>query len=390
MKHSTERILTTHVGSLPRPPDLLDMMQAKEEGRAFDAQAHAARLTGAVKEIVRKQVELGIDIIDDGEYGKPSFVTYMNERLGGFEPAKGTAARSHWLQSREALSFPEFYNTVGLGPRQPDNMICTGPIVYKGHAPLARDIGNLKAALADAKQAGVSPQEVFMPAISPSNLEERHKNAYYKSEEEFLFAFADAISEEYKAIVDAGFLLQIDDPRLVCHYNLQPTLSIAQCRTWAEPRIEALNHALRDIAPEKIRFHTCYGINMGPRVHDMELKDVADLILKVRAGAYSFEAANPRHEHEWKVWESVKLPDGKVLIPGVISHSTVLVEHPELVAERIARYASVVGRENVIAGADCGFAAFAASKEVHPTIVWAKLKALSDGAQIASKQLWGR
>jgi 5-methyltetrahydropteroyltriglutamate--homocysteine methyltransferase len=236
----------------------------------------------------------------------------------------------------------------------------------------------------------VIPQEVFMPAISPSNLEERHKNAYYKSEEEFLFAFAEAMREEYMAIVDAGFLLQIDDPRLVCHYNLQPGLTIAQCRHWAEPRIAALNHALRDIAPEKIRFHTCYGINMGPRIHDMELKDVVDLILKVRAGAYSFEAANPRHEHEWKVWEGVKLPAGKSLIPGVISHSTILVEHPELVAERIARYASVVGRENVIAGADCGFATFAGSKEVHPTIVWAKLKALSDGARIASKRLWGR
>jgi 5-methyltetrahydropteroyltriglutamate--homocysteine methyltransferase len=390
MKRSTERILTTHVGSLPRPADLLGMLQAKEAGQAFDAQAHTTRLHAAVGDIVRKQVELGIDIIDDGEYGKPSFVTYMNERLGGFEPAKGTAARSHWLQSREALSFPEFYNTVGLGPRQPDNMICTGPIVYQGHALLKRDIDNLKAALADAKQAGVSPQEVFMPAISPSNLEERHKNAYYKSEEEFLFAFADAIREEYNAIVDAGFLLQIDDPRLVCHYNLQPTLSVAQCRTWAEPRIAALNHALRDIAPEKIRFHTCYGINMGPRVHDMELKDVVDLILKVRAGAYSFEAANPRHEHEWTVWQSAKLPDDKVLIPGVISHSTVLVEHPELVAERIARFANVVGRERVIAGADCGFATFAGSKEVHPTIVWAKLDALSDGARIASERLWGR
>jgi 5-methyltetrahydropteroyltriglutamate--homocysteine methyltransferase len=385
MKRSSERILTTHVGSLPRPTDLLAMLQAKEAGLPFDGQAYATRLRAAVSEVVRKQVELGIDIIDDGEYGKPSFVTYMNERLGGFEPAKGTAARSHWLQSREALSFPEFYNTAGLGPRQPDNMICTGPIVYKGHALLKRDIDNLKAAL-----NGVTSQEVFMPAISPSNLEERHKNAYYKGEEEFLFAFADAISEEYKAIVDAGFLLQIDDPRLVCHYNLQPGLSVAQCRTWAEPRIEALNHALRDIAPEKIRFHTCYGINMGPRVHDMELKDIVDLILKVRAGAYSFEAANPRHEHEWKVWESVKLPDDKSLIPGVISHSTVLVEHPELVAERIVRFAKVIGRERVIAGADCGFATFAGSKEVHPTIVWAKLKSLSDGARIATRQLWGR
>ena len=230
-----------------------------------------------------------------------------------------------------------------------------------------------------------------MPSISPSNLEERHKNAYYKTDEEYLFAFAEAMREEYMAIVGAGFLLQIDDPRLVS--LLQSAIravSIAECRKWAEPRIEALNHALRDIPPEKIRFHTCYGINMGPRIHDMELKDCVDLILKIRAGAYSFEAANPRHEHEWKVWGSVKLPEGKSLIPGVISHATILVEHPELVAERIGRYASVVGRENVIAGSDCGFATFAGSKEVHPSIVWAKLKALSDGARSRANNLGPR
>ena len=337
-------------------------------------------------EIVRKQIELGIDIIDDGEYGKPSFVTYMNERLGGFEVDKGSARVSHWSKSREALSFPEFYNSPsGFGPPRPDNMICNGPITYKGHAQLKRDIDNFKAAL-----DGVSPEDAFMPAISPSNLEDRHRNAYYKTEEEYLFAFAEAMSEEYKAIVAAGLLVQIDDPRLVSYYALKPEVTVEQCRKWAEVRVEALNHALRDIPPEKIRFHTCYSINMGPRIHDMELKDVVDIILKIRAGAYSFEAANPRHEHEWKVWESVKLPEGKVLIPGVITHSTILVEHPELVAERIMRYAKVVGRENVIAGADCGFATFAGSKEIHPTIVWAKLKSLSEGAQIASKQLWGR
>ena len=386
MKRSSERILTTHVGSLPRPTDLLDMLQAKEAGLPFDGQAHATRLRAAVSEVVRKQVELGIDIIDDGEYGKPSFVTYMNERLGGFEIDNGSGARSHWAGSREALSFPEFYNTpAALGAPRPDNMVCTAPITYKGHALLKRDIDNLKAAL-----VGASPQEVFMPAISPSNLEDRHRNAYYKTEEEYLFAFAEAMREEYMAIVAAGFLVQIDDPRLVSYYALKPDVTIAQCRQWARLRVEALNHALRDIPPEKIRFHTCYSINMGPRIHDMELKDVVDLILQIRAGAYSFEAANPRHEHEWKVWESVKLPDDKVLIPGVITHSTILVEHPELVAERIVRFAKVVGRERVIAGADCGFATFAGSKEVHPTVVWAKLKSLSDGAQIATRQLWGR
>src|SRR4051812_7811836 len=385
MNRSTDRILTTHVGSLPRPADLLGMMQAKEAGRGFDEAAYSGRLRSAVGEIVQKQAELGIDVVDDGEYGKPSFVTYMNERLAGFETDTGTSSHSNWSQSREALAFPEFYNSPqGFGPPRPNNMVCTGPIVYKGQALLKRDIDNLKSALGDARVG-----EAFMPSISPSNLEDRHRNAYYKSEEEYLFAFADAMSEEYKAIAAAGLLVQIDDPRLVSYYALHPGVTVAQCRKWAALRIEALNHALRDIPPEKIRFHTCYSINMGPRIHDMELKDVVDIILKIRAGAYSFEAANPRHEHEWKVWEGVKLPEGKVLIPGVITHSTILVEHPELVAQRIMRYANVVGRENVIAGSDCGFATFAGSKEVHPSIVWAKLKSLSEGAQIASKALWG-
>jgi 5-methyltetrahydropteroyltriglutamate--homocysteine methyltransferase len=385
MKRSTDRILTTHVGSLPRPADLLEMMDGKEKGGAFDQTRYEGRLRDAVGEIVKKQVELGIDVIDDGEYSKPSFVTYINERLAGFETDKSSSGQSHWLKSREALAFPEYYNTpAGLGPPRPPNMICVGPVSYKGHELLRRDIENFKAAIGSLK-----PAEAFMPAISPSMLEDRHKNAYYKSEEEYLFAIADALAEEYKAIVDAGFLVQIDDPRLVSYYTLRPDQSVEDCRKWAEPRIAALNHALRDVPAEKIRFHTCYSINMGPRVHEMELKDCVDLILKIRAGAYSFEAANPRHDHEWKVWGTVKLPDGAILIPGVITHSTVLVEHPELVAERIGRFASVVGRENVIAGSDCGFATFAGSKEIHPSIVWAKLKSLSDGAAIASRQLWG-
>jgi len=385
MKRSTDRILTTHVGSLPRPADLLAMMDAREKGGAFEPGKYDARLRGAVAEIVNKQVALGIDVIDDGEYSKPSFVTYINERLGGFETDRSGSVTNQWSKSREALAFPEFYNApANAGPPRPPNMICTGPITYKGHDLLRRDIANFKAAL-----ASVRVEEAFMPAISPSNVEDRHQNAYYKTEEEFLFAIADALAEEYKAIVAAGFLIQIDDPRLVSYYTLKPDVSVADCRKWAEPRIAAVNHALRDIPTEKIRFHTCYSINMGPRIHDMQLKDCVDLILKIRAGAYSFEAANPRHEHEWKLWGSVKLPEGSILIPGVISHSTILVEHPELVAERIGRYASVVGRENVIAGSDCGFATFAGSKEIHPSIVWAKLKALSEGAAIASGQLWG-
>ena len=381
MKHSVDRILTTHAGSLPRPPELLDLLKGGD-GAALEQGTNAERLRGAVSEIVRRQTALGIDVIDDGEYGKPSFVSYINERLGGYDVDTRAGPRNQWLSSREGRSFPEFYAQTHAASTH-THMICTAPITYKGHAQLKRDIDNLKAALQD-----VAVEEIFMPAISPSNIEDWQKNAYYKSQEEYVFAIAEAMREEYEAIVDAGFLVQIDDPRLVTYYIIHPEASIEDCRKWAQSRIAALNHALRNIPTEKIRFHTCYGINMGPRIHDMELKDIVDLILTIRAGAYSFEAANPRHEHEWKVWKNVKLPDGTILIPGVISHSTILVEHPELVADRIVRYAEIVGRENVIGGSDCGFATFAGSKEVHPSIVWAKLKALSDGARIASKQLW--
>jgi 5-methyltetrahydropteroyltriglutamate--homocysteine methyltransferase len=382
MQHSTRRILTTHAGSLPRPADLLEMLAAKEQGRPVDEAARAARLPGAVKEIVEKQVELGIDVVDDGEYSKPSFVTYVNERLGGFEIDKEHRHRGPWEGSREALSFPEFYAQGHVGSRQ-NRMVCTGPVTYKGQALLQRDIANLKAAMREWEI-----EEAFMPAISPSNVEEWQRNAYYKTQEEYIFAIGEAMREEYKAIVDAGLLLQIDDPRLVSYYLVKPSASIADCRKWANQRVEALNHALRGIPPERIRHHTCYGINMGPRVHDMEVKDLLDIILKIKAGAYSFEAANPRHEHEWKIWGNARLPKDAILIPGVISHSTVLVEHPELIAERIGRFASLVGKERVIAGSDCGFATFAGSKEVHPSIVWAKLKALTEGARLASKELW--
>ena len=337
MKRSSERILTTHAGSLPRPPDLLAMMQAKEQGQSFDASAHSQRLRAAVNEIVHKQVELGIDVIDDGEFSKPSFVTYVNERLGGYEIDEDAPPRNPWKGSREDLAFPEFYAAGHVGSRT-KRMVCTSPVTYKGHALLKRDIDNLQAAL-----NGVRPQDVFMPAISPANVEEWHRNACYKTQEEYLFAIADALREEYKTIVDAGFLVQIDDPRLVSYYMVRPEATIEECRKWAEVRVEALNHALRDIPIEKIRHHTCYGINMGPRVHDMEVRHLIDIILKIRAGAYSFEGANPRHEHEWQVWRDAKVPDGRILIPGVISHSTVLVEHPELIAERIAKYARLHG-----------------------------------------------
>jgi 5-methyltetrahydropteroyltriglutamate--homocysteine methyltransferase len=382
MQRSSDRIITTHAGSLPRPADLLEIMTSEAAEKDGKAAPHAVRLREAVKEIVNRQIELGIDVIDDGEFGKPSFVSYVNERLGGFEPDPQAPRQNPWAGSREAKSFPEFYAAAASAAR-PARMICIAPITYRGMARLQTDIDNLKSAL-----NGARPLEAFMPAISPASAADWLRNGYYKSDEEFLFAIADALREEYETIVNAGFLVQIDDPQLVTSWTKQPELTLQDWRKWAERRIEALNHALRNVPPEKIRHHTCYGINMGPRVHDLELKDIVDLVLKIRAGGYSFEAANPRHEHEWKVWQAARLPEGKALIPGVISHSTVLVEHPELVAERIMRFAKVVGRENVIAGADCGFATFAGSKEVHPSIVWAKFKSLAQGARLASRELW--
>jgi 5-methyltetrahydropteroyltriglutamate--homocysteine methyltransferase len=387
MKRSVDRILTTHAGSLPRPEDLLALIQAKARGEPYDEPAFARRVQSAVREIVVKQVELGLDVIDDGEMGKPGFIPYINERLAGFEPAPDPG--SPWRGSREVQAFPEFYAWFARAMPSPAgrsiHMACTGPITYTGHAHVRRDIENLKAAL-----AGEKAEEAFLPAISPTSVEDWQVNRYYKTQDEYLFAIAEAMHEEYKAITDAGLVVQIDDPHLVTHYVSHPELSIAECRAWAERHVEALNHALRGLPPDRVRWHTCYGINIGPRVHDMELKDIVDVIVKIRAGAYSFEAANPRHEHEWRVWRDVKLPEGLVLIPGTITQSSFLVEHPELIAERIVRFAEVVGRENVIAGADCGFGTFAGSNEIHESVVWAKLAALAEGARIATRRLWGR
>jgi len=384
MKRSIDRILTTHAGSLPRPDDWLAMMIEHEKSGKTDPQAYATRNRQAVDEIVKKQIGLGIDVVDDGEQGKPSFVTYVHQRLGGFEPAGPRG--SPWAGSREVKSFPEYYEAMaraGGGPGAAIQMVCTGPITYKGQSLLQNDIDNFKAAL-----EGASVEDAFIPAISPTNIEEWQKNAYYKSQEEYLYAIADAMHVEYKAIVDAGFLVQIDDPRFATYYAMSE-VSLEACRKWAEIRVEALNHALKGIPEDRVRFHTCYSINMGPRVHDMELKDIIDIMLKIRAGAYSFETANPRHEHEWRVWETARLPQGKIIIPGVISHTTMLVEHPELIAQWLVRFAKIVGRENVIGGSDCGFATFATSKEIHPSIVWAKLGALAEGARLATKELWG-
>jgi 5-methyltetrahydropteroyltriglutamate--homocysteine methyltransferase len=387
MKRSSDRILTTHAGSLPRPDDLLEMVQARTTGGSMSTSAYAARLSGAVADIVARQTTLGVDVVDDGEMSKPGFIHYVNERLGGFEPSPEAPAASTWAGSREVKAFPEFYEWFGRAMPSPAaraaHLACTGPITYKGHALLRADLDNLQAALARSGAA-----EAFVPAVSPSNVGDWQKNLHYRTEEEYITAIGDAMREEYRAIVDAGFVLQIDDPRLVTYYVLNPGLDVKECRKWCRVRVDLLNHALRGIPEDRIRFHTCYGINIGPRIHDMELRDVVDIILRVRAGAYSLEAANPRHEHEWRVWEDVKLPAGKILIPGVITQSSVLVEHPELVAQRIERFARVVGRDNVIAGSDCGFATFAGSPEIHPTVVWAKLAAMAEGARLASKRLW--
>jgi 5-methyltetrahydropteroyltriglutamate--homocysteine methyltransferase len=387
MKRSTQRILTTHVGSLPRPPDLLEMIQAKERGGPGDAELFASRVKSAVTEVVHRQADSGIDIVADGEMGRFGFIPYVNERLAGIEPRQGAGGRSNWAGSREYLAFPEYYQwasqipgTAGKAP--PTQWVCTGPISYRGRDALQRDIDNLKAALAE-----VTCEDAFMPAVSPTNLANWNTNEYYSTEEAFRIAIADALHEEYQAIADAGLVLQIDDPQLASHWAMHPELDLAECRKWASASVELLNHALRDIPAERIRYHTCYSINMGRRVHDMELKHIVDIMLAVRAGAYSFEAANPRHEHEWRVWETVQLPEGKVLIPGVITHASNLVEHP---AQRIARFAGVVGRENVVAGADCGFASFSTSCEVHPSVVWTKLAALGQGARLATNELWGR
>lgn len=370
------RILTTHVGSLPRPDALQHMMA---EGKT-DAATLGKSVREAVLEIVRQQVDCGIDIVDDGEQSKTGFITYIHERLGGMETRTDNPPQ---IDTREKRSFPEFYAHGHSGTR-PAPMFCTGPIRYIGQRQLQTDIENLKLAL-----KGKKITDVFVPAVSPGQIERYHVNKYYKTEAEFMEAIGEAMREEYKAIIEAGFILQIDDPHLAMHYMLHPDKSVEDCRKFAARYVEILNHTLRGLPPDRIRHHTCYGINMGPRIHDLEFKHLLDIVLGINANFYSFEAANPRHEHEWKLWEDAKLPAGKAIIPGVITHCSVLVEHPELVSERIQRFARLVGRENVIAGADCGFASMPrAVVEVHPSIVWAKFQSLAEGTRLASTVLW--
>ncbi|HTW63403.1 MAG TPA: cobalamin-independent methionine synthase II family protein [Bryobacteraceae bacterium] len=383
MNRSTTRILTTHCGSLPRPTDLLDLMKAKVRGEPYDTQAYDARVQSAVAESVRRQMQCGIDIPTDGEQGKQGFFAYISERLAGFEASPGP--RPAMFQA-EVEAFPDYYKQyfsgamLGVTIAPLVQFVCTGPIQYRGQEAVRRDIENLKTAL-----DGFAPADVFMPAVAPSGV---GRNAYYPSDEEYMHAVAEALRSEYLAIVDAGFLLQIDDPFLTELFSFSP-LSVADRRKTAETYVEALNYGLRGIPPEKVRFHTCYGINEGPRVYDAPLKTMLDVILKVNAGAYSFEAANSRHEHEYHVWENVKLPENKIIIPGVITHASNIVEHPELIAERIVRFARLVGRENVIAGADCGFSSQATYQpEIHPSVIWAKFQAMAEGARLATEQLW--
>ena len=383
MKRSTEHILTTHVGILVRPPDLREMIRARERGNPYDHEALAARVRSAVAEAVRKQVECGIDIVSDGEQGKLGFNTYTNQRLGRFEPRALRPGEHPRPRRRDWDEFPEFYDEYWqTQPVTAPPQVCTGAVTYKREA-VATDIQNFKEAL-----QGARVEEAFMPAIEPFY---QGENRFYPTEQAFLSAVADALHEEYQAIVEAGFILQIDDPGLPTQWDAQiPAISVAEYRKRAAQRVELVNHALRGIPEGRVRYHICWGSWHGPHVTDLPLRDVVDLMLQVRAQAYSVEAANPRHEHEYHVWEDVKLPEGKILILGVIAHTTHTVEHPELVKERIMRYARLVGRENVIAGVDCGFAQGAFTARVHPTIAWAKLKSLAEGAALASQDLWQR
>jgi 5-methyltetrahydropteroyltriglutamate--homocysteine methyltransferase len=387
MRRSEDRMLVTHVGSLPRPQELLELLLAREAGREYDAQRLDELQARGVSQIVRRQLELGIDVVNDGELGKTSFLSYVNTRLGGLEPRASTGGPP-WATSREAQAFPDYYAWAAQanpsGAATAMHLAATAPVTYTGAEALAADIRHLQAAITE-HGAG----EAFMPSISPTNVEDWQTNDYYDSDEEFLFAIADAMHEEYAAIIDSGLLLQVDDPGLVTAYTLRPDWSLADLRAWAKIRVEALNQALRGLPTDRIRFHTCYSINQGPRLHELELSDIVDLVLQINAGAYSFEAANPRHEHEWRVWKEVDLPQDKLLIPGFITNSSVMIEHPDTVADRIVRYAEIVGRERVLAGADCGFASFAATVEFMPEIVWAKLQALAEGARRASERLWG-
>jgi 5-methyltetrahydropteroyltriglutamate--homocysteine methyltransferase len=379
MKRSTDRILTTHTGSLPRPSDLVDMVLRRDAKQPVDEEAFAARVRSAVAEVVRRQAAIGIGVVNDGEQGKPGYATYMKDRLTGFEGESTPPG-----VSGEAKDFPE-YSVRRAGRASPMRPACNGPIAWKNRDAVRTDIENLKAAVKEVKA-----EEVFMTAASPGVVPHFMKDQYYGTEEKYLYALADALKEEYDAVHRAGFVLQVDCPDLcMSRHNRFPDLSTKDFKKIAELHVEALNHALRDIPPDGVRLHMCWGNYEGPHHLDIPLEEIIDVALKANVGALSFEGANPRHEHEWAVFRKFPLPDGLIIIPGVIDSTTNFVEHPELVAQRIVRYAEVVGRQNVIAGTDCGFGTFVrAEPAIDPRIAWAKLKSLADGAAIASEQLW--
>ena len=381
MKRSTDRILTTHVGSLPRPPEIIQaILERRSSGSAFDT--HVKR---AVIESVKQQTANGIDIPSDGEMSKYGFSNYVDERMTGFVAQPGQS--SLVLGGRDRKAFSEFYGILDrdlTNGRTFGAMVCEGPIKFKGAAVIQRDIENFREAL-----HGVSATEAFVPAIAPGTVALQRRNIHYATPEEYLFAIADALAPEYKAIVDAGFVLQIDDPRMVTQYDtMDPEPTVAEYQKFANVRIDVINHAIAGLPADRIRYHVCWGSWHGPHSTDVALKHLMPVILRLKVGGFSVEAANPQHAHEWEVFESIKLPDGMVLIPGLIAHTTNHVEHPEYIAQRIVQYAKLVGRENVIAGADCGFAQGADIARVHPSIMWAKFRNLAEGARIASRKLW--
>ena len=388
MKRSSTRILTTHVGSLIRPQALQEFLRARQGGKAYDEKAYQTCLTDFVAEVVREQAQAGIDVVSDGEFGKSiSWAQYALERLSGFErrPIKQEAANP-FKRGADRTKFSEFYAELDAkeAVATTTEAICVGAIKYTGQAELQRDIDNFKAAI-----KGVKVEEAFLPVAAPASVIPDRKNEYYKSDDELQAAIADAMRTEYRMIVDSGFLLQLDDARSAVTFDrMVPPASFPDYKRWLASQVDILNHAIEGLPAERIRYHVCWGSWPGPHTSDVPLKDIVDLILKVKVGAYVIEGANPRHEHEWQVWKSAKLGPGQVLIPGVISHATNVVEHPELVAERIVRLAKVIGREKVIAGTDCGFAQGPFYRRVHPSVMWAKLEALSQGARLASKELW--
>jgi 5-methyltetrahydropteroyltriglutamate--homocysteine methyltransferase len=397
MASNQHRILTTHVGSLVRPPELIAFLEEVESGRPYDKSAYDICLRESIAEVVRQQAEAGVDIASDGEFGKTgNWAWYIHQRISGFteRPATPEEARdplATMSMGRDFAAFPEFYAeyfpTQGFRVR-PSNTttVCTGPIRYIGQGQVQRDIANLKAAVAK-----VNVEDAFLPMVAPASAFPMYKNEYYADDQSLLWALAEALREEYKAALDAGLRVQIDDAFLPWTYErIVPPMTMKQYHEWAELRIDALNHALEGLPQDRIRYHICWGSWNAPHVFDVPLRDIIDLLLKLRVGGYQFEAANVRHEHEWKVWQEVKIPEDRVLIPGVISHVTNVVEHPELVADRLIRYANIVGRERVMAGSDCGFAQGPFTRRVHPTIQWAKLKAQAEGARIATARLWGQ